>query len=102
MPRAYANPEFLLTGWSNGDGTVSVAASDSLSVAEFQMRTVALNIDDYRIPLKSAGLDLRVGMQQLHIAVGATYQDALRNLFEHWSPDKSPFALNAPQKALDA
>lgn len=99
MP-AYSEPDFVLTGWPNGDGTFSVAASDTLGLAEFTPRSVPLSIVDRRGPF--SGLDLRVGMERLYIGVGVTYHDALRDLFAHWSPDpdRGPFVLPQPAKEL--
>lgn len=97
--RAYAEPQFLLTGWPYGDG-FAVAASDSLSIAEFKVRTIPLSIEDHRPMLDPAGIDLRVGMERLHFGMGATYQDAMADLFRHWSPDRGPFALVSPALAI--
>ena len=98
---AYVNPTFMLTGWPNSDGTFTVAASDSLSIAQFQMRRIPFRLDDYRMALEPAGLDLRVGMERLHIAVGATYQEAMQHLFQHWTPEsKMPAALGVPTREL--
>lgn len=102
QPRAYANPAFMLTGWPNDDGTFIVAASDSLSLAEFTMRTTPFRIGDPRAVLEPAGIDLRVGMEKIHFAIGASYNEAMSNLFQHWSPDRSPFAIGDDQPALTA
>lgn len=88
---AYSGPDpnWVMVGTTQPDGTVVILASTDLSQAELRHETEWL-WDDlgprrlHRLAFSWCELTVRMGTYVM--ASGSTYEEALRRLFEHWSP----------------
>jgi hypothetical protein len=103
-------PDWVLMGARNTspdafgtDRAFMVFASSSLTYAELKatVRRVDFWDSPVTIPL-SHDYELSCHMQQVQIAYGATFQEAIAKLFGQWNPDAPKPALESGPLALEA
>lgn len=89
-------PDWVVLGTPTGDGRVAVYASKDLDQAELASEVdhdeirVAM-FDRFYRPVRR--FTLSVDMRQYVIVVADTYPDALRRLFETWTPEPDQAAI---------
>lgn len=85
------DPEWVMLGIDQPEG-VCVFASRTLSIAELRsaLNHVTITKDgESRKNTFEAAWELAVTMDEVYWATGTDYGDAIRRLFEEWSPDAS-------------
>jgi hypothetical protein len=86
-------PDWLLVGWTNRDGSVTLVASTKLTVADVEpaARTYEYrDFDEMRARLaEDMQFDLKARMDDYLTVTAATYPEAMADLFRIWTPEKA-------------
>lgn len=86
-PHQEPAPEFVITGWTNPDGTVCVVGSVQLDMAELEtVQEYPLSFDIRDMSHVRYRHRLGFVMEEYVIQMGPDYPTALADLFKHWNP----------------
>lgn len=102
-PNASPPPDWVVLGTPTTDGKVAIYASKDLTEAE--LRYEAEHDYDFlamRTVLLSRRIELTVGMRTYTVVVADTYEQALRHLFDTWSPEPDRPTIEPAQRAISA
>ncbi|MCX5066629.1 hypothetical protein OOJ91_12145 [Micromonospora lupini] len=90
-------PDWVLYGERLADGQAAVFASTELTGAELRYeRDMLFPVDSLYAPERDkTRIYLTVQMKAYVMVVADTYQQAMRSLFDEWSPDGDQLALPA-------
>ncbi len=88
----FSRPDWVLLGIQRPDGTVMVLGSTSLSEAELRVQADLFEdpFDPFRVVPAPSRNTLTAQFRQGAMAIGRTYAEAIRTLFDTFDPDQRP------------
>lgn len=103
MSNDMQRPDWVVLGCPTADGKVAVFASKDLDQAELETETEAIR--EYysgqwlrNLPTRTT---LTVELRTYVIATGDTYEEAMRRLFAHWTPEPDGRPAIAGRPAIE-
>lgn len=96
------SPDWVVLGTPTDDGKVAVYASKDLTDAELRYEAEYNHTGRFGevLRLLHRRIELTVGLNTYVIVVADTYEQALRRLFDAWSPEPDRLAIEPPRRAI--